>query len=275
MNPPEPFVDIHCHLLPGIDDGAASENDALAMADMAVADGIDTIVATPHQLGNFAENSAEMIRGATAKFQERLVERKLPLRVLPGADVRIEPDLTGRIRRGEVLTLADHGRHVLLELPHNVYVPLERLLAEMSSAGLVGILSHPERNQGILRQPGVLRPLVDRGCLLQVTAGSLLGTFGSEIKTFSESLIAQGLVHFLATDAHGIGRRRPLLSPAFERVAQLSDVETAIDLCCRNPGSVALGRPVTPGCRKTLKSARTGWFRRAFSSGCRPTQPIH
>ena len=149
------------------------------MAEMAVADGIGTIVATPHQLGSHAKNSGDTIRAATVRFQQFLDGRRLPLRVLPGADVRIEPDLLPRIRRGEVLTLADRRRHVLLELPHDVYVPLERLLAELASAGLVGILSHPERNLGILNQPGVLRPLVERGCLLQVTAGSLTGAFGS------------------------------------------------------------------------------------------------
>ena len=96
MNPPEPFVDIHCHLLPGLDDGAAGWDDALAMAEMAVADGIGTIVATPHQLGSHAKNSGETIRAATVRFQRFLEGRRLPLRVLPGADVRIEPDLLPR-----------------------------------------------------------------------------------------------------------------------------------------------------------------------------------
>ena len=275
MNVPEPFVDIHCHLLPGIDDGAAGDDEALAMAEMALNDGIDTIVATPHQLGNHAANTAEQIRATASRFQRLLAKRQLPLRVFVGADVRIEPDLVARIRRDEVLTLADRGRHVLLELPHTVYLPLDRLLAELSSAGMVGILSHPERNLGILKQPGVLRPLVERGCLMQVTAGSLLGTFGSEIKSFSESLIAQGLVHFLATDAHGTRRRPPRIRQAFDRAAQLTDEETAIDLCCRNPRAVALGRAVPPGRRKTIKSTRTGWFRWAFPSERGVVQPIH
>ena len=154
------------------------------MAEMAVADGIGTIVATPHQLGSHAKNSGKTIREAAVRFQHCLDQRRLPLRVLPGADVRIEPDLVRKIRSGEVLTLADRRRHVLLELPHDVYVPLDRLLAELAAAGLVGILSHPERNRGILNQPGVLRPLVERGCLMQVTAGSLTGRLARKSKAF-------------------------------------------------------------------------------------------
>jgi protein-tyrosine phosphatase len=274
VNPHEPFVDIHCHLLPGLDDGAAGWDEALKMAEMAVADGIETIVATPHQLGNYAKNSGEVIRAAALRFQQFLDARQVPLTVLPGADVRIEPDLARRIRRGEVVTLADRRRHVLLELPHNVYVPLERLLAELAAAGLAGILSHPERNLGILGQPGILRPLVERGCLVQVTAGSLTGAFGSEIQRFAESLVAQGLVHIVSTDAHGTKARPPLLGPAFERVAKLAGEDAARDMCCLYPAAIAMGRLVPAGCRKPAKSAWAGWFRWSFSSEATATQPI-
>jgi protein-tyrosine phosphatase len=274
MNPREPFVDIHCHLLPDLDDGAAGLDDALAMAEMAVADGIGTIVATPHQLGNHAKNSGEMIRAAAVRFQRFLDGRRVPLRVLPGADVRIEPDLLQKIRRGEVLTLADRRRHVLLELPHDVYLPLDRLLAELASAGLAGILSHPERNVGILKRPGVLRRLVEQGCLMQVTAGSLTGAFGPEIQKFTESLIQQGIVHIVSTDAHGTKTRPPVLRPAFERVAELAGEDVAADLCRRNPGIVATGGSVPARHRKPAKAARAGWFRWTFPSERVAVEPI-
>jgi protein-tyrosine phosphatase len=186
--------------------------------------------------------------------------------VLPGADVRIEPDLVRKIRAGEVVTFGDRRCHVLLELPHEVYVPLERLLDELHAAGLVGILSHPERNRGLLNQPGVLRPLVERGCLLQVTAGSLTGAFGAQIQKFAGSLVEQGLVHFVASDAHGTKTRPPLLRPAFARVVELAGENAAVDLCCRNPKTVAGGGTVRSGRRKSTKSAWTGWFCRTFSS---------
>jgi protein-tyrosine phosphatase len=246
MNRPEPFVDIHCHLLPALDDGPAAWEESLAMAEMAATDGIVTIVATPHQLGNYQQNTAEMIRAQTARLQQMLGRLGIRLQVLPGADVRIDPDLPGKILKGQVITLADRGRHVLLELPHEVYFPLDRLLVDLRSAGLVGILSHPERNQGIIHQPHILRTLAEQGCLLQVTAGSLVGVFGSRIQKFAESMVEQGFVDFIASDAHGVKSRTPVLSHAFDRVVELVGYDTAIDLFCRNPACVAIGRPVTP-----------------------------
>jgi len=253
------FVDIHCHLLPGIDDGAQTWDDSLAMARMALDDGIATTVCTPHQLGNFGENRGEEIRRLVLELQARLDEARLPLRVLPGADVRIESEMMQRIKAGDVLTLGDRGRHVLLELPHELYLPLEPVLAELASAKLVGVLSHPERNEGILRNPGVLGPLVDAGCLMQITAGSLCGTMGPKCREMSESLLAEGLVHFVATDAHSPRSRRPLLRRAFERVAELTDAETALALCFTNPQCVADGRTVSGGRRRAVRPKRR-WF---------------
>ena len=245
------------------------------MAEMAVADGIKTIVATPHQLGSHAKNSGEAIRTAATEFQRFLEQQRVPLRVLPGADVRIEPDLPQKIRTGEVLTLGDHRRHVLLELPHDVYLPLDRLLDDLAAARLVGILSHPERNRGILHQPGVVRPLVERGCLLQVTAGSLTGAFGSQVQKFACSLVEQGLVHFVSTDAHSTKTRPPTLRPAFERLVELTGEKVALDLCCRHPAAVAAGDAVPPGCRASTKRTWTGWFCRTFSSEHVATEPIN
>jgi protein-tyrosine phosphatase len=254
------FVDIHCHLLPELDDGAGSWDDTLSMAKLAVADGISTIVATVHQLGNFAANRGDEIRAQAERLQTLLGERGIPLKVYPGADVRIEPGMIGKIRSGEVLTLADRGRHVLLELPHEVYLPLDRLLVDLKRAALTGILSHPERNQGIIAQPGVVKSLVNAGCLIQVTAASLIGAFGSRVHKVAESLVKQGLVHFVGTDAHSPRSRPPLMGEAFDRVVELAGEALAMELFCRNPAAVASGRAVTPGPRKTAKLARVGWL---------------
>jgi len=238
------FVDIHCHLVPGLDDGAQSWEQSLLMAAMAAADGIQTIVVTPHQLGSFAHNSGQAIRARTAELQQFLDNHGVALRVLPGADVRIEPGMVEQLRSGEVLTLADRRKHVLLELPHELYFPLEDVLESLRRVGMVGILSHPERNQGLLKQSRLVPPLVDRGCLMQVTCGSLLGTFGASAQQMCEWMLEQGLVHFLATDAHGHSARRPLMKHAFERAKRIVGEEIAVDLCCRNPAAVAAGADV-------------------------------
>ena len=259
MNQTSGFVDIHCHLLPGIDDGAKSWDESLAMARMAVADGIGTIVVTPHQLGGFAQNHGAAIRERTEELAGRLAEHDIPLSVLPGADVRIEPGMIALVQQGEVLSLADHRRHILLELPHELYFPLDRLLAELSAAGMVGILSHPERNAGIMAKPAIVGPLVDAGCLMQITAGSLLGTFGPQSQSVAERLAADGLVHFVSTDAHGLKSRRPRLAAAHQRMAELVGPVLA-DQCCRdNPAAVAAGRPIA-GRRCTINPTRSGWF---------------
>jgi protein-tyrosine phosphatase len=241
-----PFVDIHCHLLPGLDDGPAGEEEAVSMARLAAAEGIGTVIVTPHQSGNYPQNTPERIRQRTDRLQHVLDRQGIHLHLLPGADIRVEPDLAGKILAGQALTLADRGRYVLLELPPDVYIPLDRLLDELHSAGMVGILSHPERNRGILHQPRVLRRLFDQGCLFQITAGSLSGCFGSQVQKFSQWLLKQELVHFIGTDAHGITSRPPVLRQAFQQVAEWFGRDAALDLCCRNPAMVAAGTAGIP-----------------------------
>lgn len=260
MNEPEPFVDIHCHLLPGIDDGASDWDTSLAMSEMAVEDGIRTIVVTPHQLGNYTENRGDAIRALTAELQQRLEQAGTALSVLPGGDVRIEPEMIDGLKSGEILTLGDHRRHVLLELPHELYFPLDGLLKELHSLGMVGILSHPERNMGILGQLKIVERLVEQGCLMQVTADSMTGSFGSAIKTFSDKLIQRGLVHFVSSDAHGLDSRRPILGDAFQRVLQLAGWQFAVEACCRFPAAVAAGRNVPQGRRPVEKRGLAAWF---------------
>lgn len=235
------FVDIHCHLIPGIDDGSKSWEESLEMARIAVGDGIGTVICTPHQLGNFTHNEGETIRQRAEELQRYLEANGVPLKVLPGADVRIEPEMITRLLNGSVLSLADRRRHVLLELPHELYFPLEPVLDELEAAEMVGILSHPERNQGLLTDRHRLPQLVEYGCLMQVTAGSLVGTFGPESRELAEWMITRGLVHFIATDAHGPKSRRPLMRRAYDRVAELAGQEAADQLCRHNPAQVAQG----------------------------------
>ncbi|NOZ40695.1 MAG: hypothetical protein GXP24_10780 [Planctomycetes bacterium] len=257
------FVDIHCHLLPGIDDGSTDWETTLGMAQMAVADGMQLTIVTPHQLGNFSHNRGDDIRARTVQLQEVLDQHGIALRVMPGGDVRIEDGMLEGLESGEVMSLGDLRKHVLLELPHELYFPLEGVLASLLRQGIVGILSHPERNRGLLREPNLLPELVEGGCLMQVTAGSLMGTFGPKSQDLAEWMLENGLVHFIATDAHGTKSRRPLMHRAFERVAELTDAATAEDLCCHNPAFVARGEKVPAG-RRAVRNRR-GW-RSFFSS---------
>ena len=249
------FVDIHCHMLPGIDDGAGDWQTALDMARMAVKDGVRKVIVTPHQLGNFTQNRGDDIRHIAQQLQQVLVDRQIPLEVLPGADVRIEDGMIDQLTTGNVLSLGDLRGHVLLELPHELYFPIEGVLDQLERLGMCGILSHPERNSGILRDPELLFDLVDKGCLMQVTAGSLVGSFGPSSQHVSEWMLSEGLVHFIATDAHGTKSRRPLMRRAYDRVGRITDQQTAEDLCVHYPALVASKQIVPSGRRKAVKKS--------------------
>jgi len=224
------FVDIHCHMLPGLDDGAVNLGVSLAMAEMAVADGIATVVATPHQLGNYARNRGDTIRAYVARFQRELDARRIPLRVLPGADVRIEPDMVERLVGGDVVSLADLRRHVLLELPHELYVPLEGLLAlgranatdarepfnmaylAVRGAGAVNGVS---RLHGRVSQ-GILQPLFPRWPRREVPVGHI--TNGVHVPSW-DSAAADALW----TRACGKARWRGALGSVDSDLRQVSD----------------------------------------------------
>lgn len=256
----EPFVDIHCHLVPGIDDGAKTWDDALAMARLAADDGTTTIVATPHQLGAYGQNRGDEIRALVAELNERLAAESIPVTVLSGGEIRVESGLLDGLVSGELVTLGDHRRHLLLELPHDLYLPLDSLMSELAERRITVVLAHPERNEGILRQPELAGELVDAGCLMQITAGSLCGTMGPNVQEMSEWLVGEGLVHVVATDGHGPRSRRPLMGRAYERLVELADLQTAEDLCSRYPTRVATGRKVAAGRRSVPRRRRLSWW---------------
>jgi protein-tyrosine phosphatase len=256
----EPFADIHCHILPGIDDGPTNWEETLAMARLAADDGTTVIVATPHQLGSWTQNRGSEIRALAKECNDRLAAEKIPVTVLAGGEIRIEPGLLDPLVTGELVTLGDHRRHVLLELPHELYFPIDSLMQDLATRRITILLAHPERNQGLLRQPDYAVDLVDAGCLMQLTAGSIVGTMGSHAQDMAEWMITEGLVHVVSTDGHSPRVRRPLLGKAYDRICELTDVETADELCSRIPGRIAAGRTVAAGRRVVQRRRRKSWW---------------
>jgi protein-tyrosine phosphatase len=255
------FADIHCHLLPGIDDGSKNWDDSLTMARQAVAEGISIAVMTPHQLGNYTATRGQSIRDLTDQFQRRLVEHGIPLQVLPGADVRIDNDMIERLQSGDCLTIGDSGRYVLLELPHEIYIPLEPVLERLHAIGMIGVLSHPERNQGILRNPHVIPGLIERGCLMQLTADSVTGVFGETPKKLCDTMLRNGWVHAIATDAHSPRGRRPRMKAAYQRTVAIAGTRYASAVCGEIPNAIAWGDP----CPQLPKVQRQGMLGRMFA----------
>jgi len=261
------FTDIHCHLLPQIDDGPKDWEGSLAMARLAVANGIGTIVATPHQLGRYEKNSAQQILEVTAEAQRRITEAGLPLTILPGADVRVREDMPELVQTCQVLTLANQNVYLLMELPHEQVLPMGQLIYELQGQGITCILSHPERNQRLQKNPAILRPWVQQGCLIQVTAGSITGQFGREAERVSRLLLQQNLVHLVATDAHDATNRPPQWRPAFDKVCRYLGLRRARKIFFDNPGAVVNGRPVDAPLPSSLpRIGFAAWFDSALAT---------
>lgn len=253
------MIDIHSHILPGLDDGAVSLEEALAMARCAVAEGIRQMVATPHVTTGLYTNTREAILAAIVQFRRVLLEKEIPLTILPGAEYHLEPDLPRRLGQGELLTINDTGRYLLVELP-TALVPeyTATVFYELQLQGVTPVIAHPERNAGFAREHFLLHKLVERGALVQLTAGSLTGIFGPAATAAARAFLEQGCVHFIASDAHSSTGRLPLLVPAAIEAMRLLGEEQGQILVTHNPHRAVLGEHIEAGEIKELPPARRG-----------------
>jgi protein-tyrosine phosphatase len=201
------MIDIHSHILPGIDDGAQSIEDSIEMAKLAVDEGISKIIATPHHQNGKYINKKQDIIDRVIKLNRVLQNKDIPLEVVPGQETRIYGELLEDIEKGEILTL-NNTNYLFIELPSG-HVPryTEKLLFDVQLQGLTPVIVHPERNAEIMENPDKLLNLVKKGSLTQVTAGSITGHFGKKIKKFSLELIEANITHFVASDAHNTSSR--------------------------------------------------------------------
>jgi protein-tyrosine phosphatase len=230
--------DLHCHLLPGIDDGAVDLDMALEMARMAVADGIGTVACTPHIFPGMYENTATGIRAAIAGLQVELDARGIALKLVEGADVHLDPDLVADIRAGRIPTIAG-SRYLLLEPPHHVAPPrFEDAMFALMTIGIVPVITHPERLTWVEDHYDLFVRLAARGAWMQVTAGALTGRFGRRVKYWGDKFVGEGHCHILATDAHHPQRRPPLLAEAREAAARLVGPDEAGHMVVTRPAGI-------------------------------------
>jgi len=205
-------IDLHSHMLPGIDDGAPDLGVSLEMARIAVANGVTIQACTPHILPSVYNNVGPQIRVATFELQRHLDEQGIALRLVTGADAHIVPNMARALSSGAILSLAD-TRYVLVEPPHHVAPPrLEYFFFDLLAAGYVPILTHPERLSWIETHYATVVQLFRAGVWMQITSASLTGGFGRRPKYWAERMLNEGLVQILATDAHGARRRPPDLA---------------------------------------------------------------
>jgi len=240
-------VDVHCHCLPGLDDGPKSMTEAIALCKALIADGIATVIATPHQLGRFDGcYVASEIRQAVADLNEVLKKQRIPLTVLPGADVRVDERILQLLDFDRILTLADGRKYILLELPHEISVNIEPLLEELATIRVRAIISHPERYTALDRQPSTILKWLKHSAYLQLTASSLLGDFGAEAQRAAWHFLNSGWVTLVATDSHDINLRRPRMRDAFNYISTKLGEDFARLLCIENPLRVVNGQDIVP-----------------------------
>ena len=218
------LVDLHSHVLPGVDDGARDEGEALRMLRLAEEDGIAAIAATPHA----HHCPAGRIAPAVARLNRLAADAGLAIRVLPGSEVRLAADLPARHRAGALLTL-NHGPYLLLELPLSGGWPasLLRVVEELQALGLRPVLAHAERYEDAQRDPALLDGVIAAGVPIQINAASLVGPAERGAQPAAERLVRGRMAHLLASDAHSADWRPPRLRAAVARAAELAGADYA------------------------------------------------
>lgn len=243
------YVDIHCHCLPSVDDGPATLSESISLCRALVEDCVSDVIATPHQLGRFSDcNEGAQVRQQVAALNEELRSGGIGLNVLPGGDVRVDERICRLIEEDKVLTLADGGRYILLELPHEVFINIEPLLVDLRSLGVQAVMSHPERHPVVARQPSVALKWLEHSAHLQVTCASLLGDFGGAARKAAWHLISSGWACLVASDSHNLDSRRPRMSAAFELLSTELGESLARLVCIENPLRVLKGKDILPAC---------------------------
>jgi protein-tyrosine phosphatase len=237
------FIDIHCHCLSGLDDGPPDADGSLRLCRALSADGIGVVVATPHQLGRWdGANWAGRIREEVAALNKALARDNIALKVLAGADVRVDERILQLLESDKVLTLGDAGKCMLLELPHEIFIDIEFLLVELSALGVQSVISHPERNGVLSKRPDAIAGWRRHAPCLQLTAASLVGLFGETAQQAAWRFLDMPFPLVVATDSHDTESRAPCMSRAYEMLRQNRGERIARALCIDNPARIIQGQ---------------------------------
>jgi len=239
------MFDLHCHILPGIDDGSRSWDESVEMARIAAADGITDIVATPHITPGLYDNTTASISVLVEEFSNRLATAGIPIRLHVGADVRVDPNVVSGVEAATIPVLGNRIRYLVAELPSQMMPPnIRELVYALQLRQIIPIITHPERHASMQQDPGLLRQLVEAGALAQVTAGSLTGEFGPVARRTANKMLERNLIHLIATDAHGTQKRRPVLTPGLAAAAAIVGEEAARAMVLDVPRAILAGVPV-------------------------------
>jgi protein-tyrosine phosphatase len=246
------MIDLHSHILFGIDDGPKAIEESIQMCRIGYQDGIRTIVATPHILPGIYKNNRSTILSKVHELNEAIKRlgvgiqtpnSELSLKILPGADVHFSSDILQRYEDEEIVTVNDRGRYLMVEFAfQGIPYQAEEVLFQLLTKGIIPIISHPERNMEIGQRPQRYYEMIRMGCLGQVTAMSLTGEFGSGVRRIAEKLLLKRLIHIIASDAHSPDGRPPVLSAAMKAAEKIVGKEEARKMVTEYPAAVIEGR---------------------------------
>lgn len=242
------FVDLHAHILPGIDDGPHNLDESLALCRLLVDQGVDIVAATCHQRGQFAANQSEAIRDATNALTKALASADVPLRILPSAEWMLDADTVERLsdHLPNLMTIADSGRFALVEFPYQIPAYTPMVATMLRDKGIQPVLAHVEHYPRLAGNTPAVAKLIDQGYLIQMNADSIAGARSEAVTADCRALLRRGFVHLVASDAHSTLRRPPTLRQAFALVTGWTNPENARLLFHDNPLAIAEGREVVP-----------------------------
>lgn len=240
------MIDLHCHILPGLDDGAESLEEAVGMARIAEAEGIEKIVATPHLFrDNFEYEDLSIIEERRKELSNVLEINNIQVEILSGAEVHISHNLIEEIRKNRNYLVLNQGSYMFIEFPSDhVFSGIKELFFELMSEGITPIIAHPERNSVFARSPSLLYDFVQMGGLAQANSGSFSGIYGKEIEEAVFRLLELNLVHFIGSDGHNTRSRAPRLLEAVKRAEMVGWKEKAKTLVWDNPKAVIENREI-------------------------------
>jgi protein-tyrosine phosphatase len=236
------MIDLHCHLLHGVDDGPDTLEESLALCRIAVADGITRAVVTPHIHPGRWDNTCLSAGRACEDLQRELDREGIALQLGFAAEVRLTDAIPEQVARGEIPFYgeADGYRIMLLEFPHSHVIPgSEELVGWLLERGIRPMIAHPERNRQVMRDPSRIQPFIEQGCWLQVTAGSVTGQFGEQCRSIARQLLEQGVVKVLASDGHNARMRPPVLKSVFDHMVREYGEAMARGLFIDTPAAIA------------------------------------
>ncbi len=252
------MIDIHSHILPGLDDGSPDMETSIKMAEIAVSEGITKMIATPHFIEEDKELERSEVIERVAQLNRELRNRSIDLEIFPGEEVFLTPNIAQLYEEGKIITLCDQEKYILIELPL-MSIPVYSLdvIYSMGLKGLKVIIAHPERNREIAKNPERLKEFIRIGALVQVNSLSLTGVFGRKAKRAAEKIIKLGMTHIIATDCHTARARSPRIKNALEELP-LSAAEL---LLVENPSKIIEGRDID-GSAGSYNGKGIGFFKK-------------